>query len=308
MSYDSDLRAKALQIYQKCVHYQEVLEKGGNQITPEQRQEMAQWPQIPYLFEPFAQLPDPDAGVLANMLTDLRSAMAELSDGQILPAGKEDKHGETVNPVGDFSHMNVNTDFTGWTGSAAQNFVSNFINPFPVKVQSQFVAVYVLASAIKGYQAVWRNARADAMKIADKTLEALEHHCHFGGGAAMTLTVISAVAAVGTALVEGPVVPAVLVLEVVSAAGGVGGAAAGAGGDKQELDLSGGDAFSIVPKLRAALDKLRVAINQKQDDVYGVISKDFNNLQANTDKLIPAKPELATATKSNVKGMFGNAG
>ncbi|WP_027341567.1 hypothetical protein [Hamadaea tsunoensis] len=310
MSYDSDLRAKAVRIWQKCQQYQQVLEKGGNQITPEQHQEMANWAQIPYLFEPFAQLPDPDAGVLVNMLNDLHSALAELSDGQILPSssGKPDAHGESISPVGDMSHMNISTDLVGWTGNAARNFESGFIQPFPYKVQSQFVAVYVLVSAVKGYQAVWRAARADTMKIADKTLEALEHHCHFGGGgAAMALTVIGAVAAVGTALVEGPVAPAVLLLEVVSAGAGVGAAGAGGGGDSQKLDVSGADAFTVVPKLRAALETLKKAIVQKQDDVYKVLSGDLSQLEAGTDKLIPNKPELATGTRGNIKDLMGHA-
>lgn len=299
-----DIRGKANKILQKCNEWAQKIQSNRTTLDAQQRAEMATWGQIPQLFEPFAQLPDPN-GAIKTLIDDLKGALTELSDGQLLPATKANKEGETISPVGDLKHMDVSTLVDGWTGSAAQNFTTNFIKPFPANVQSQFIAVYVMRSAIQAYQSVWKTARDDANKIADKTLKALEHDCSLGGSSAMALTVIGSVASVGTAFAGGPVVAGVLALELVAGVAQVGAQAAGQA--KEEVNISGSDPLIIVPKLKQALTKLTEHIKEEQNKVYTVISKDLSALQGGRSKLIPMRPELAGATRGNVHGMMGNA-
>lgn len=300
-----DLRGMAYKIWQKCNDWKTKVEANGQVFDAQQRAEMASWSQVPQLFEPYAQLPDPD-GPVKTIIDDLKGALTELSDGQLLPPNKANGEGETILPIGDLKHMNVTSLVDGWTGSAAQNFNTNFVVPFPAKVQSQFVAVYVMRSALQAYQSVWKNARHDVEEIAKKTLKALEHDCHFGfGGDAMAYTILGSVASVATVFAGGGVIGGVLLLEVIAGAAQVG--AQAAGGDKPKVDISGSDPLYIVPKLRKALDDLKKYINEEQDKVYAVLSRDLAQLNAHRDQLVPRKPELAGANRGNIHGFMGNA-
>ncbi|MGX7673858.1 hypothetical protein [Plantactinospora sp. DSM 117369] len=310
MSYEVELRNKAYRIWQKCVEWSQKVKPdengGGTTLDPIQKAEMASWSQIPSLFEPFAQLPDPDSGAFTTMIEDLKAAMSELSDGRILPPSKANQEGERISMVGDMKHMDVRNLVDGWTGSAAQNFINNFIKPFDAKIQSQFIAVYTLRGAVQAYQNVWRNARKDAMEVADKTLDALESDCSLGVSASVGLTVVASVAAVGTAFASGPVLPGVLVLQLISGAAQTG-ASMASEKKKEEVNISGADPLVIVPKLRQALTKLQKAIIEEQDEVHSVTQKNLGKLQAERKALIPLRPELAGATRGNIRHMIGNS-
>lgn len=59
--------------------------------------------------------------------------------------------------------------FLEWEGDMAEDFRTYFLNPFPNAVEHQSAVVDELISAVACYEAVLRNARADAKKIAEET-------------------------------------------------------------------------------------------------------------------------------------------
>ncbi|GIG91239.1 hypothetical protein [Plantactinospora endophytica] len=309
MSYEVELRNKAHQIWKKCVEWAEKMQSKEDQPSPPldagQRAEMASWSQIPGLFEPFAQLPDPDSGAFQTMIEDLKAAMGELSDGKIMPHDKPNKQGEQIPMVGDMVHMDIRNLIDGWTGSASQAFIEFFIKPFPANLQSQFIAVHTLRSAIQAYQSVWRSARKDAMEVADKTLDSLESNCSAGLSASVALTVVASVAGVGTAFASGPLLPGVLVLQVIAGTAQVGAAASQE--KKTEITISGADPLVIVPKLRQALTKLQESIIEEQDEVLKVTQENLKRLGAGKDALIPKEPQLHKVTRGNVRDIIGNS-
>lgn len=308
MSYESDLRGKAHKILQKCNEWAVKMQNDPHTtLTPQQQAEMKTWSQIPSLFEPFAQLPDPE-GLIFNIIEELRGVMGELNDNKVLPPDKEKLTGSDIPFVGDIHLQSISTYIDDWTGSAAKNFNDNFVKTFPEKVQSKFHAAYVLRSACQAYQTVWKNGRKDAMEIANKALDAVDGGCELGGGdAAMVMTVVGSVAAVASAVVVGPVSAAVVALQVVAGAAQIGAAAAGGDKKSSEISISGPDPLTIVPKLRYALNKLKTEINKEQEKVFDIMEQNLSTLRDSKDKLVARRPQLAGANRGNVKILMGDA-
>jgi hypothetical protein len=199
MGFDQ-LMSKAEQIRRKAIE-EATLDLGGRRhsrsyMSVKGPQIEAMFGDILALYEPFTRTPDPEA--FKAPINDLKNALARLSMGR----------GESVDPISTNGRQypasitleKVNgaaADIIGWSGAAAQEFKTGYLDPFPAVVSNQFLLVCVLKAALEAEQAMWRETRKNIWDIADQTYARLEHMDDCGKNEwQMTFTVVSSICAV----------------------------------------------------------------------------------------------------------------
>ena len=211
---------------------------------------------VPDLFKPFSQMPDPAS--YDQMIGDLRAVLHDLSNGEtnadpldvkeIYPAGV------TILP----KMSDADQKLGDWTGAAATAFKRNFLDPFPPICRNQFILVATLKGSLEAYQAMWASARTDIDKLAEATIDALDHAdggCCNSNTWNVSFTVLSSVCAgvaatlaeVGT---EGAATP--LVLQLIGAASQVA-AVTPPVGPKEDQKPSGETAVQITNVMKQGM-------------------------------------------------------
>lgn len=171
-------------------------------MSPAQQQAIAdQYADVPSLFQPYADLPDPQdyqsgvdtyTSIMQSICVSAGSAADPIDSGQLYIGNT------TVAKVGNTDSVTIAT----WNGVAADAFRRNFLGPFNTRGQNLFVLAGVLKAGLEAEQHMWAAARDNIDKIATGTLDVLDNQgsCDQNGWN-ITFTVISSLAAVGAAVV-----------------------------------------------------------------------------------------------------------
>lgn len=251
-----------------------------------------QYDDIPELFQPFIDMPDPAA--FKKLAGDVEGAMKLLSsgdmftdpiDGSFYPA-----NAELGKIPGCQATMYV------WTGHAAQQFERNFVAPFQSVTCNQFIIAAVLKSALDATRRVWENAQANIDAIAHKTMSALDAGKPDLDGWTVAFTVASSIATAAITLMNPELSVADIVLSGITAA-----APLTALAPSETVDLSATTPAGTVSRMREAIAQLAKEI----DDAESMIQKGLDNankiLTENRSLFVAPRPELAGATPANIK-------
>ncbi|WP_344617331.1 hypothetical protein [Dactylosporangium salmoneum] len=227
----------------------------------------------------FADVPDafraiggfPDPGRFASLAAEVDCVLRGLStgDGVDRPANVElARIGGTAASL----HL--------WTGSAAERFRQNFLEPWPAFVRNQYAVGVVLHRAVVAQAEIWARARDDAEQIAERALQALAacKECTRTEWT-VTFTVMASVAAVVAVPLTGG---ASLAASGVAAVAQV--LAATPPGEAPQTSFSADDPFEVVERVREAIRMLLGHVRERLDAVAGALG--------DTSRTVSDRPEL----------------
>jgi hypothetical protein len=253
-----------------------------------------QFSDVQSMFSPFASMPDPNA--FGGMRDDMLAAMRELSTGQT-PTDPITGLGVEANITLD-AMGGVGDALLDWHGKAAETFKLNFVEPFDSFTRNRFMLVAILKGGIEAEQEIWKNARANADKIAHDAITALEHMGDCGKNDwTMLFTVGASVAAVGATVVTGGT--AIIALTAVGAASQV--VAAAAPDDPPKTQFSGETAEAVISQVREALSTLASEIRKQEQKIASAMTSCSSYVVAHRSSFVAARPTLAGATASTVR-------
>ncbi|WP_117214160.1 hypothetical protein [Allorhizocola rhizosphaerae] len=252
---------------------------------------------VPGQYEPFSKLPNPsDYDAAIDML---KKGLEKLSSGQdnrdpISTNGSV----YIANPV--LTKLSgAESYIEGWTGKAAMEFKSNFIDPFPAVVRNQFIVVAAIKSALEAEKAMWQKAREDVDKVAHDTITALDNMGESGKNEwTMTFTVVASIAAVGATLVTAGGAAGIAITAVGAASQVV---AAAAPDDPPKLQVSGEHPDQVLRSMGDCLRRLQEEIDRTDKRIADALMSINGTIHAEKDSFVSKRPALATATKESIK-------
>jgi hypothetical protein len=259
------------------------------EMRPKIEQEFAD---IPDRFQPFAEMPTPTS--FDSAINEMAAVLTKLCSGQ---QNKDPIDGDLILASPVLDKMSGSESYIeNWSGRAAMDFKSKFIDPFPSIVRNQFTMAAVLKAAMEANKAMWAKTRNDIDQIAHKTLEALDHMDDCGSNQwNITFTVVASIAAVGAVAFP----PAELALTVVGAAASVAGAAAP--DDPPSNSFSGESAEAVISSMRDAITKLTQEIGNVEHKISGALDNVHRVLTGNRSLFVSPRPALADATPGDIK-------
>jgi hypothetical protein len=120
---------------------------------------------IPEWFRPFTHLPNHEK-MRTQAQTLAQEVCKNLNIDWPVPPGYDG--GGPVNTNPDLSYHQAAADnLSGWTGMAASNFKTNFLNKFPYFTKNLYTATYIGFQALQAEARLWETARDDIHKLAD---------------------------------------------------------------------------------------------------------------------------------------------
>jgi hypothetical protein len=258
--------------------------------------------EIPELFKPFSQMPDPVA--YQPIIEDLRSAMRRLSSG-----------GQNQDPINARENYYANPNLarittassylTEWDGPAAAAFKRYFLDPSPQVSRNQFILTAVCKGAMEAHQAMWHNARNDIDSVVHNALDALEkRECCDKNEWTITFTVIAAVAMVASV----PLAP-VTVLGATTVAG-VGAAATVAAvlpPPEEKVTFHGETVHQVIGEMRRAVDKVAGDVARVEADIVKQLNLTNNTVYGNRGLFVSPRPALAEANRENIRHLLGSS-
>lgn len=239
------------------------------------------------LFEPFTRIPDP--GSYQGLIDELHGAMSCLSHGAHMTdpiTGKSIGANEDLRAI-----ETAADDLNDWSGAAAHAFKANFLDPFPAVASNQFLVLGVMKGAVEADQEVWKKTQADIEKIANDTLDALDNVGSCGkSDLEFTLSVASAVAAIGAIPFTGG---ASVAFAAVGAASAVGGAVQKG---YESVKGNGASAEQVVSSMKTAIDELTKHIREQEGQIAKAMNGyagEVNRQNKESSPFVSARPKLA---------------
>lgn len=248
---------------------------------------------IPNLFAPFTEMPTPES--FEEPINNLERAVAKLAQGD---SQHDPITGITYVGNVELAKMSGAASYIeDWTGRAAMEFKSTFIDPFPTIVHNQFLVANVLRAALQAEREIWVNARKDIDKIAHDVLEALDRMDDCGKNEwTMTFTVAAAVATVAAVPLTGGAALAVTAVAAGSAA-----AATMIGTEAPPtIRFSGESASAVVSQMRMAISKLTEYIIEQESKIAQAMAATHKVLAGERKNVVFPRPALADATRGNI--------
>lgn len=253
--------------------------------------------EIPAMFQPFTQTPDPHA--FAPLVQDLQGAMSRLCT-----------RGDAPDPItGQAMDIVANTvlgEMTGagsliedWDGRAARQFKAKFIDPFPELVNNQFLLLATLKSALAAEQSMWSAMRRDVDDIARESLKAFRA-LHSGGyNWTMVFTVVAAVTGFAASIpTEGASIP--LTLSAISAASWVGAGMVGQSEEPPKQRIQGSTVSEVFDEMMVLLQKEILYVNQTEERIAHSLRGDNDEVLAHRDTFVAPPPALINATRRDI--------
>lgn len=248
MSTASQIQAKATQVSldEADQNAQMGARDDAPPVSDAQKQAIRQqYADIPSLFQPFANLPDPQ-DYQSGITTLDRIIMKNICASDTRPADQL-----TLGHSANFAISGLGSAASGrlsaWKGNAATNFKTNFLGQFSMRAENLFVLAGVVKGGLQAEQSMWTQARANITHIATGTLDALDNigTCSQGDWV-VGLTVASSIAQILAAIEsEG----GSLALTAVGAATQVGAAVPGT------PSQPGGNAEQIIAAMRQLISQ-----------------------------------------------------
>jgi hypothetical protein len=312
-----NLMGKAEQIRKRAIH-EATLDLGGRRhsrsyMSRKGPEIEAMFADIPGLYEQFTRMPQPDS--FNAPIDELKVALTRLSLGS----------GGSVDPISTNGRQypaslalekvrGAADDVFGWSGAAAQEFKTGYLDPFPAVVKNQFLLVSALKAALEAEQAMWTEARKNIWDIADQTYIRLEHMddaCDPNTWQ-MVFTVVASICAVaavpltgGTSLsVAGVAITAVGATAQVVAAVKI--------EEPPKTSIGGESAGAVIQSMRSAVNKLIQHINETEGRIrqaLGNINESIYQTQrdsnANRHFFCTRRPALADSNARNIRKNMG---
>jgi hypothetical protein len=261
---------------------------------------------VPGRFRPFTELPDPAR--FDGPIAQLQQSLAILSSGQ-----------DTRDPISRNGRVypanvvmtkmdSVKADVHGWSGVAAQEFITKFLTPFPAVLHNQFLLVAALKSALEAEQAMWKAAREDIAQIAEATYNFLDQMRDCTKNDQVILFTV--VASIATMLTGGTGALAMSLTVV--------GAAASAAADVVGLEaapkgkIDGILVTQVLGSMDRAIDELveqTIRTETKIKDALNNLLNQIQDAQSSSDPnqhaFCARRPSLADASKGTIKHDMG---
>jgi hypothetical protein len=253
-----------------------------------------QFADIPALFRPFADLPDP--GSFDRFLASLDTALSGLSWG----SDPKDPVGGRLYPANPILDKMGGSEsyIETWTGKAAVEFKANVVDPFPSIERNQFLLAAVLRGTLEANRAIWLAARKNVDDIAHGTLEALDNMDECGRNQwPIGWTVAACLAGIYALPLSGL---AAVAMSTVSAAAWV--QAANPPESAPTTDFSGESAEVVISHLREQITKLTGDINDQEHKIAQALTETNQVVYNHRSRFVAMRPALADATPSNIMG------
>ncbi|GIG91436.1 hypothetical protein [Plantactinospora endophytica] len=299
MQHAEEIRQKAIDEEVETLE-QEIRNDGtpnvGSLLAERRRQIEQAYADVPDLFEPFTEMPDPSS--FDGMIAQLAAALHKLSSGE----GHESPLDGAIYPanVALAGLPGVTSYIEDWTGAAAMEFKTNFVDPFSAIVQNQFLLTSVLKVALEAEQAIWAAARNDIDKIAHDALAALDSDGCGPSGWTMTFTVVAAIVATTAAPVGAVSVVAGTALTAVGSAVSIVGAVPR--DTAPSIQFSAGSPSSVISQMREAISMLIQEIHVQESEVANAMSGNLGLVSGNRGSYVSPRPALAGADGGDITG------
>jgi hypothetical protein len=305
-----NLMQKAEEIRLKAID-EAILDLGGRRHSGSYMQTKrpeieAMFADIPSQFEPFTMMPDPAS--FDGPINDLAKALTKLSTGQ--------QNADPISTNGRIYPANIVLDkmsgsesyVEDWSGTAASEFKTNFIEPFPSVVRNQFTIVAALKSALEAEKAIWLEARKNIWDIADQTYKRLEVMDDCGKNEwTMAFTVVASICAVAAVPISGGASLSVAALTITAVGATAQVVAAVDVKDPPELKIRGEASPDVINSMRDAIRTEIEKIGETERRIRDAISALSDLIYQKRDYFVSKRPTLADATNATIRSDMGYA-
>lgn len=309
MGHAMAIQRKAIEEYMKEKHLGPY-DRSGNPRTPNdrdqllhsaQRKAQQDLPDVPGLFQPFTEMPDP--GSFDRPIASADQTAVAISTGLT-----------TADPVGGRQYtrslaldevQDARTVIERWHGPAASEFRENFLTHFESRLHNQFLIALVIRGALAAEQSLWANARVDIDKVAHGTMDALDalDNCTKDEWT-MDFTVGASVASIGAAVLG--LTGGGIALAVIGAASQV--AAAVPMKDSPKTEYSARTVQGVMGNLQEAIARIYSLISAEEQKIAKSLTAAQQTMRENPALFIAPRPLLAESTAASVRADLGTAG
>jgi hypothetical protein len=248
---------------------------------------------VPGLFAPFMTMPAPEA--FEPLQGQLVRAAQYLTTTQNAPSPVFDLPGE---PRIEYAGAATTSDhLAGWSGRAAREFRTNYLDPLPIQLNGQFNLVSAAHAMMVEEARVWAKARDDVGQILNKginTMDQLDKFCSKNSWT-ITLTAVASIATVAAVPLAGAALPLAIIDGAASLAPTL------LKDDQPKTEKYSGDtAEKVIAEVGRALQNLADLIAEQENKIGGFLSSAAALLAGGNRALfVPARPLLAGTTTGN---------
>lgn len=258
---------------------------------------------IPSQFTPFSELPDPAA--YDSMVDSLRQALGLLR-----------VNADTNDPIDPNDQLAVaqpafatlagaGNVMSSWDGAAAVAFKNNFLSPFPVFTQNQFLLIAILKASIEAQQKLWAGARNDITTIAQTTLDALDNVSCTQNAWVITFTMLSSIASIVGVPLEGAAAVTFAIVGAVASMAATATPMVDPGTDRQQF--SGENAKQITNAMDSAMmalyEKISAGQEKMNDALIAAIDFVHVNRSAHFEAPRPLVADMSTSQEYSDQGL-----
>lgn len=294
MSYEQ-LMDHAIEIQQKAIHegIASLVVPYGQAREPIVADIERRFAGVAELFVPFVDMPDPRD--FQSLVESMNVALGKLAIGGHPNADPSLDLPTRANS--ELAKMSGSESYLAqWTGRAAEEFKTNFIDPFPATASNQFLLAFVLKWSLVAEQQIWEDGRKEIDKIAEMTIAALEQLPEAGAQAGtILLTVVGAILTVASLWASGGILTG---LTVAAAAVAVGGTLSSP--EPTETTIEGNTADAVIASMREAMDTLVTHIATQESFIADLLARVLQMVAADRTAFLAKRPLLAGANPSNV--------
>lgn len=243
----------------------------------------------------FGYIPDALSRFEARGIGDLDALIRQL-DATIARFGGEGIESQNMSLEAELE--NVKSRVEDWSGAAATNFETYFINAFGVASSTQKYAIQELRAGVESMKSIKTKTQENAKNIADETLVALVNNPGSSGGWEVMLSVVGAALAIASAATIQPegVAVAMMLLTAAQQAATVGSSMANA-----TVANSSDDVYGIIDSMNSGLTELEVQTRQEVADLSRYLRQSANLIEATVRShdenvrygILPSRPSLA---------------
>lgn len=278
----TDIKTKAAELKTRCLEVMHAMEEsdgGGSRANGGMFDHY--FDDIPEWFRPFSNLPD-HGQLRSNADTLVQEACKELNLDWQAPAGYE---GGLANTNPDLAVIkDIRSNLEGWTGQAAANFRTNYLNRFDQFTKNLYTATYVGYQTLAAEAKLWETASRDIHKIADDARSTVDAMIgvSMGQGFKFVLTSLPSVISVATAPSKD------LGLTVVKELAGLG------------SSLTSQEGFAATPAslmqpLKDSIDQLKKDLKDKEQDIEDALRANLGYLTSHPREYVAPEPKEAGA-------------
>jgi hypothetical protein len=254
---------------------------------------------VPAMFYPFLDMPRPED--FDGVIDDLRRCATVLMTTQNSPnpdLGLEKPNNDKFSAV-----TTVGDNLASWSGAAAREFKSQYLDKLPAQQASQFNAAVTCMKLIQQEKAIWTEARKNVADIVNQAIEVLENmpnRCSKDNWT-VAFTVVAAVAGIaavplGVATAGTGILVGLAVADKVA-----GGASLFLEDDPPEnRRFAASTADGVIREVDRGVKELIARIVEQEGKIATLFSSANSVVRDARESFVPKQPLLARATPENI--------